>query len=90
MNKPFNMELFLEGVMTGSPATRKRHLLQAKAIQRAIKERWQLENPWPWKRKHLLWFQTLSRSKHARATAYYYSLTIEIIVKRLGKTWPVE
>jgi len=30
MNKVFDMELFLAGVMTGSHATRQRHLRQAK------------------------------------------------------------
>jgi len=39
MSKPFDMELFLAGVLTGSQATRKRHLRQAKIIQAEIAER---------------------------------------------------
>ncbi|RJX76301.1 hypothetical protein D3M70_23450 [Pseudomonas sp. LS-2] len=46
MSKPFDMELFLGGVLTGSHATRQRHLRQAKAIQTAIANRWQRDNPW--------------------------------------------
>jgi len=33
MSKPFDMELFLAGVLTGSHATRQRHLRQAKIIR---------------------------------------------------------
>jgi hypothetical protein len=33
MSKPFDMEVFLAGVLTGSRATRQRHLRQAKIIQ---------------------------------------------------------
>ena len=40
MSKPFDMELFLRGVLTGAHATRQRHLRQAKAIQAAISDRW--------------------------------------------------
>ena len=36
MSKPFNMELFLVRVLTGSYATRQRYLRQAMAIQAAI------------------------------------------------------
>lgn len=53
MRTAFDMELFLAGVLTGSHATRQRHLRQAKAIQAAIAERWQRDNLWNWKRKHL-------------------------------------
>jgi hypothetical protein len=45
MSKPFDMELFLAGVLIGSHATRQRHVRQAKIIQVAIAERWQRENP---------------------------------------------
>jgi hypothetical protein len=41
MSKPFDMELFLAGVLIGSHATRQRHVRQAKIIQAAIAERWQ-------------------------------------------------
>ena len=47
MTRPFNMELFLSAVLTGSYATRQRHLRQAKLIQVEIFERWQIETPWP-------------------------------------------
>lgn len=56
MSKPFNMELFLPGVLTGSYATRQRHLRQAKIIQAEIAERWQLQTPWAWQKKHVLGF----------------------------------
>lgn len=48
MSKPFDMELFLVGVLTGSHSTRQRHLRQAKAIQAAISNRWHIDNPWIW------------------------------------------
>ncbi len=56
MSTVFDMDLFLTGVLTGSHTTRQRHLRQAKAIQTAIAERWQRDNPWTWQRKHLAWF----------------------------------
>ena len=40
MTKPFDMELFLAGVLTGAKTTRERHIRQAKAIQTAISDRW--------------------------------------------------
>lgn len=46
MSKPFDMELFLSGVLSGSHATRQRHIRQAKIIQAEIAERWKLETPW--------------------------------------------
>jgi hypothetical protein len=46
MSTPFDMELFLAGVLTGPHATRERHLRQAKAIQAAIASRWHRNNPW--------------------------------------------
>lgn len=36
MSKPFDMELFLGGFLTGSYATRQRHLRQAKLIQAGV------------------------------------------------------
>ena len=45
MSKPFDMDLFLAGVLTGSHATRRRHLQQARIIQAEIAERWQRETP---------------------------------------------
>lgn len=58
MSKPFDMELFLAAVLTGSYATRQRHLRQAKLIQAEISQRWQLETPWSWKKNMLLGFST--------------------------------
>lgn len=55
MSKPFDMEL-LAAMLTGSYATRQRHIRQAKLIQTEISERWQLETPWGWRRKHVAWF----------------------------------
>lgn len=51
--KPFDMEMFLAGVLTGSHATRQRHLRQAKIIQVEITKRWQRCSPWAWQRKHV-------------------------------------
>ncbi|MET1079639.1 MAG: hypothetical protein ABWY06_16635 [Pseudomonas sp.] len=87
MNKGFDMELFLAGVLTGSHATRQRHIHQAKAIQAAIAERWQLDNPRAWHRKHLNWFLVHHLSQRAESTRYYYLLTVQLIAKRLGKAW---
>lgn len=87
MSKPFNMEIFLAGVLTGSHATRERHLRQAKAIQAAISDLWHRENPWAWQRKHLAWFLKNHLNQHAESTRYYYPLTMQLITARLGKPW---
>lgn len=87
MSKGFDMELFLAGVMTGSPATRQRHLRQAMVIQIAIAARWQRNNPWTWKRKHLVWFLNHSLNLKTEATRYYYRLTAQLIAERLKKSW---
>ncbi|WP_339544901.1 hypothetical protein [Pseudomonas sp. RA_35y_Pfl2_P32] len=86
MSKPFDMELFLVGVLTGSHTTRQRHLRQAKAIHTAIAERWQRDNPWTWQQKHLAWFLN-HVSRHAESTRYYYLLTMHLLITRLGKSW---
>ena len=39
MSKSFNMELFLAGVLTGSHASRQRHLRQANVIRAEIAKR---------------------------------------------------
>lgn len=69
MSKPFDMELFLAGVLAGSHATRRRHVRQAKIIQATIAERWQRQNPWNWQRKHVVWFleNRLSDHSHQRS-----------------------
>lgn len=87
MSKPFDMELFLGGVLTGSHATRQRHLRQAKAIQTAIANRWQRDNPWTWQRKHLAWFLNYQVNQNAESTRYYYLLTVHLLITRLGKSW---
>ncbi|VVM57536.1 hypothetical protein [Pseudomonas fluorescens] len=87
MSKAFDMELFLASVLTGSHTTRQRHLRQAKAIQTAIADRWQRDNPWTWQQKHLVWFLTHRMNPHAESTRYYYVLTIRLITLRLGESW---
>ncbi|ARH12256.1 MULTISPECIES: hypothetical protein [Pseudomonas] len=87
MSKPFDMDLFLTSVLTGSYATRQRHLRQAKVIQTAIAERWQRETPWVWQRKHVAWFLDHRLRERSDATRYYYRLTVELLVRRLEKTW---
>jgi hypothetical protein len=87
MSKPFDMELFLAGVLTGSHATRQRHLRQAKIIQEEIATRWQQETPWAWQRKHLAWFLEHHLSQWSEATRYYYLLTIRLLAQRLQTSW---
>ncbi|AMA44633.1 hypothetical protein [Pseudomonas alabamensis] len=87
MSKPFDMGLFLAGVLTGSSATRQRHLRQAKMIQAEIAERWQRATPWAWQRKHLVWFLEHRLDRRSKATRYYYLLTVRLLALRLGKTW---
>ena len=87
MNKPFDLELFLSGVLTGAHATRERHLSQAKIIQAAISKRWHRDNPWTWQRKHLVWFLNQSLNLHATSTRYHYVLTARLLALRLGKPW---
>ncbi|NMZ29611.1 hypothetical protein HBO40_18380 [Pseudomonas protegens] len=87
MSKPFDMELFLTSVLTGSHATRQRHLRQANTIQKTIAERWQREDPWRWKRKHLLYFMNTKSKSSAKITMYRYELTVRLIALRMGKRW---
>lgn len=87
MSKPFDMELFLAGVLSGSHATRQRHLRQAKAIHAAIAERWQRETPWSWQRKHVAWFLQHHLGSHSDSTRYYYLLTVRLLAQRLEKPW---
>lgn len=87
MSQPFDMELFLAGVLTGSDATRQRHLRQAKIIQAEIAERWQRETPWAWQRKHLSWFLEHRLGRRSEATRYYYGLTMRLLTRRLEKAW---
>ena len=91
MTKPFDMALFLSGVLTGSKATQQRHLRhlrhlrQARAMQAAIQQRWQRDNPWTWQLKHVRWFLTQHLKDHSDATRYYYRLTALLVWKRIGK-----
>lgn len=87
MSKPFDMELFLTGVLTGSHAARQRHLRQAKVIQAEIAVRWQLESPWTWQRKHMAWFLEHRLNQSSDATRYYYLLTVRLLNRRLEKPW---
>ena len=87
MSKPFDMELFLAGVLTGSHATRRRHVCQAKIIQVEIAERWQRQTPWAWQKKNLDWFLEHRLSRRSEATQYYYLLTVRLLARRLQKTW---
>lgn len=87
MSKPFDMELFLAGVLTGSHATRQRHLRQATLIQAEIANRWQRGTPWAWQRKHLAWFLEHRLDRRSEATRYYYFLTVRLLARRLQKKW---
>ncbi|WP_130929062.1 hypothetical protein [Pseudomonas sp. Sample_20] len=87
MSKTFDMELFLAGVLTESHTPRQRHLRQAKAIQSAIAERGEQDNPWAWQQKHLDWFLNQHVNHHAESTRYYYQLTMNLLALRLGKPW---
>lgn len=83
MTQPFDMALFLSGVLTGSKVTQQRHLRQAQLMQAAIQQRWQRDNPWTWQHKHLRWFLTHYLKHHAKSTRYYYLLTTRLIAQRL-------
>lgn len=87
MSKSFDMEPFLAGVLTGSHATRQRHLRQAKIIQHQIGERWQRATPWTWQRKHLIWFLEHCLAGRNEATRYYYLLTVRLLARRLETSW---
>lgn len=85
MKKAFDMELFLSGILTGSLATRRRHVRQAIMIQSVIAKRWKLENPWSWRSKHLQWFLRYGVEGRSEATIYYFSLTAKLIALRLAR-----
>lgn len=87
MSEPFDMELFLAGVLTGSHATRQRHLRQARTIQAQVSKRWQRKTPWAWQRKHVAWFLIHCLNQHSEATRYSYLLTVRLIASRLKKSW---
>jgi len=87
MNKHFDMELFLASVLTGSHATRQRHLRQAKIIQMEIMGRWHRQTPWTWQKKHVDWFLEHRLKRRSAATRYYYLLTVRLLARRLQKIW---
>ncbi|QQZ36976.1 hypothetical protein [Pseudomonas sp. SK2] len=83
MTRPFDMALFLSGVLTGSKVTQQRHLRQARIMRAAIQQRWQRDNPWTWRHKHWRWFLTHYLRDHAQSSRYYYLLTALLIAQRL-------
>ncbi|MGY2169793.1 hypothetical protein [Pseudomonas gingeri] len=87
MSKPFDMEVLLAGVLTGSHMTRQRHVRQAKIIQAEIAKRWQRQTPWTWQRKHVAWFLESRMSHRSEATRYYYLLTVRMLALRLARSW---
>lgn len=87
MTKPFDMELFLAGMLNGFHATRQRHLRQANIIQTAIAERWCRKTPWAWQKKHVTWFLSHYLDKRSDATQYYYLLTVQLLTLRLERSW---
>lgn len=87
MSKPFDMELFLAGMLTGSHTTRQRHVRQATLIQAEIADRWQLKTPRAWRRKHVAWFLEHRLERRSKATRYYYLLTIQLLIRRLERSW---
>jgi hypothetical protein len=82
MSKPFDMTLFLSGVLSGSKSTQQRHLRQARIMQAAIQQRWQRDNPWIWQRKHVHWFLTQHLKDYSEDSRYYYRLTASLIWNR--------
>lgn len=87
MSKRFDIELFLAGVLTGSHATRQRHVRQARIIQAEISERWQRQTPWAWQKKHVAWFFEHRLNRRSEATRYYYLLKARLLARRLEKPW---
>jgi len=84
VTKPFDMAMFLSGVLAGSKVTQHRHVRQARIMQAAIQQRWQRTNPWTWQLKHIRWFLDHHLKDHSNASRYYYGLTALLIWKRLG------
>ncbi|MNG81588.1 hypothetical protein D3C76_231360 [compost metagenome] len=87
MIRQFDMSLFLSGVLSGSPASRRRHISQANVMQTAIAKRWQNATPWEWKLKHVQWFLNVFLINRAPITHYRYVLTTKLILKRMEKNW---
>lgn len=85
MTKSFDMGLFLDAVLTGSHASRQRHTKQAQTMQKALRKRFDRDNPWSWQLKHFRWFEEHHLKSRSPATRYYYRLTEWLVIKRLGK-----
>lgn len=81
-----DIRIFLSGVITGSPKSRARHLMQAKIIQDAIYQRWEVLHPERWQVKHLRWFLQEQLKTRASQTRYRYWLTTQLLVQRLHKS----
>lgn len=79
------MKTFLGGVLSGSPETKKRHIMQSNRIQQAIDERWQCSHPEQWRLKHIHWFLNAHLKSSSQETRYRYWLTLQVIFQRLGK-----
>jgi hypothetical protein len=80
------MQIFLGGRLTGSPQSRKRHLMQADVIQSAIELRWDRDRPERWQAKHVRWFLQKQAKTASPETIYRYWLTARLLVERLDKT----
>lgn len=87
MNRQFYMSLFLCGVLSGSPESRRRHISQAKVMKTAITKRWHNATPREWKLKHVQWFLNVSLIVRAPSAHYRYVLTTKLILKRMEKNW---
>lgn len=90
MSKAFDINLFLSGVLTGSKATQQRHARQALIMQAAILKRWQIDNPWAWQLKHVMWFFRHHLANHKKTTQYYYLLTTKLIWKKEERQFPIQ
>ena len=77
-----DMHLFLRDVLSGSPASRDRHLRQARIIQNAINQCWGIANPYRWQVKHLRWFLNEHCPELAPVSRYRYWLTVALIARR--------
>ena len=81
-----SVRIFLDGVLTGSPKSRERHLMQAELIQSAIEQRWKRPHPQRWQAKHVRWFLQEQLKEASPETRYRYWLTTRLLIKRLDKT----
>ncbi|MFJ2985886.1 MULTISPECIES: hypothetical protein [unclassified Pseudomonas] len=85
MSKPFDITLFLSGVLTGATASQQRHLRQMQIMQKVIQQRWHRDTPWSWQQKHVRWFLTQYLKDYSATTQYYYRLSALLVWKRLKR-----